>query len=229
MRVQAIIGSLIALVVAQAASATCNTLAQKKLQFFGDDTGIITWQAPRVDSPRDANKARLAVSVLMQDGDDYAGAQGKCTGIEHKLLGQVRNLSFDFENETANPVHLGAGAPRYSVEVDTNGDFVTDTVAYLAASYCTSVLPEDTRWSRADWTGRTQAGCSLFIGAEQFTSSGTQSAWALLALAHPSWQVVAAYLVVDEEGTTFVDRLAFQNEMFTDPGFVQSCTNEAMC
>lgn len=211
-------------------SANCTTAADKKLQFFGDDTGIITWQSPRVDSPRDANKARLAVSVLHQDGDDYAGAQGKCTGIEGQLVGNVKNLSFDFENESANPVHIGAGAPRYSVEIDSTGGNVTDTVAYLAAFYCPAVMPEDTRWSRADWTGRTQVGCQIFLSnAESFSSDGVNSAWKNLALAHPTWAVVQAYLVMDEEGTAFLDRLAFQNEMFSAPNFVQNCGSEAAC
>ena len=62
----------LALVMAVPAGATnCSNPAFKKLQFFGDDTGIITWQSPRVDSPRDGDKSRLAVSVLKQDGDDY--------------------------------------------------------------------------------------------------------------------------------------------------------------
>lgn len=207
----------------------CTVQANKKLQFFGDDTGIITWQSPRVDSPRDANTARLAVSVLFQDGDDYAGAQGKCTGIEGKLLGQVKNLSFDFENETGNPVHIGAGAPRYSVELDTDGDGIADTVAYLSAFYCQAVLPEDTRWSRADWTGRTLAGCQIFVGAENPTSNGSTSAWGVLAALHPSWSVVDAFFVMDEEGTAFVDRLAFQNQMFTAPNIIQNCNSEAAC
>ena len=213
-----------------AQAATCNTAAQKKLQFFGDDTGIITWQTPRVDSPKDANSSRLAVSVLRQDGNDYAGAIGHCTGIEGKLAGQVKNLSFDFLNDSSEPaVHIGAGAPRYSVELDSTGGNVADTYAYLSAYYCQSVLPEDTRWSRADWTGRTQAGCEIFVGSETFTSDGVNSAWKLLALAHPGWAVVQAYLVMDEEGTAFVDRLAFQNEMFTTATVIQNCSTEQMC
>lgn len=211
-------------------AANCTTFADKKLQFFGGDTGIITWQDQRVDSPRDANTQRLAVSVLFQDGDDYAGAQGHCTGIEGQLVGNVRNLSFDFENETANPVHIGAGAPRYSVEIDSTGGTVVDTEAYLAAYYCPAVLPEDTRWSRADWTGRTLAGCQIFLSTgENFTSDGVHSAWALLALAHPTWAVVDAFFVMDEAGTTFVDRLAFQNEMFTSSNVIQLCKSEAAC
>lgn len=221
---------LIAVAWAGTAHATnCTLAANKKLQFFGDDTGIITWQTPRVDSPRDTNKARLAVSVLFQTGDDYAGAYNDCTGIEGKLVGQVKNLSFDFENETGNPVHIGAGSPRYSVGLDTDGDTVTDTYAYLSAFYCSEVLPEDTTWSRADFTGRTLAGCSFFVGSENPTSDGVNSAWTVMALAHPTWVVTGAFFVLDEEGTAFVDRLAFQNKMFNAPNVTITCNSEAVC
>jgi hypothetical protein len=227
--VKVVLGLLLAAFAGVAGATNCTTLAEKKLKFFGDDTGIITWQGSRVDSPRDANTQRIGVSVLFQDGDEYAGANGTCTGIEGKLTGQVKNLSFDFENETANPVHIGAGAPRYTVELDSTGGNVTDTYAYLSAFYCADVLPEDTRWSRADWTGRTLAGCEIFVGSETFTSDGVNSAWKLLATAHPTWAVVQAYFVMDEEGTAFVDRLAFQNEMFVSPTVIQKCTSEASC
>jgi hypothetical protein len=225
------VGVGLALAMTVPAGATnCSTAAFKKLKFFGDDTGIITWQSPRVDSPRDANKARLAVSVLFQDGDDYAGAFGNCTGIEGKLLGQVKNLSFDFENETGNPVHIGAGAPRYSVILDEDG---TPGVANLSAGHCAAVLPEDTRWSRADFTGRTLAGCDIFADADGTTpaasSNGSSSAWAVFAALHPTWKVVEAFFILDEEGTAFVDRLAFQNEMFTAPNVIVNCPAEASC
>lgn len=215
--------------VSAAAATNCNLAANKRLQFFGDDTGIITWQTPRVDSPRDTNTARLAVSVLFQTGDDYAGAYNDCTGIEGKLVGQVKNLSFDFQNETGNPVHIGAGSPRYSVGLDTDGDTVTDTYAYMSALYCSQVEPEDTTWSRADFTGRTLAGCGFYVGAENPTSDGVKSAWAVMAAAHPTWVVTGAFFILDEEGTIFVDRLAFQNKMFNAPFTTITCNSEAVC
>jgi hypothetical protein len=220
----------VGILMAVPASATCPNL---KLQFFSGDTGGIFWQQPRVDSPLDPNKSRLMGTVLFQDGDDFFGAFSNCTGIERKFIGSVRNLSFDFMNETGNPVHIGAGSPRYSVELDTDNDNLTDLIAFLAAFHCPAVLVEDTRWSRADWTGRTLAGCSIFVGSEQFTSDGVTSAWGLMSAAHPTWKVVQAYLVVDEEGTVFVDRLAFQSLMFTGSGSgsgaTKSCPSESSC
>ena len=96
------------------AAATC----PQTLQFFGDDTGVVTWQSGRVDSPKDIDSSRVAVHVLRQDGNDYAGAYTDCSGIENKLVGAVRNLSFEFLNDsTETAVHIGAGAPRYSVDI----------------------------------------------------------------------------------------------------------------
>jgi len=229
------------LLVAGAAGATDNNNCSQKrpLKFFSQDTAGILWQSGRQDSPLDPNGSRVLVHVLHQDGEfpyDYAGAYGECTGIVGKTLGQVRNLSFDFMNTSrpvSHPVHVGAGAPRYSVDLDTNGDGSYDTSAYLAAYHCEAVLVEDPAWSRADFTGRVAAGCSIFVGAEQFTSDGTSSAWALFAAAHPTWKVLDAYLVMDEDGTAFVDRLAFHNRMFQSSGSgsaaVKACGSEAVC
>ncbi len=66
-----------------------------------------------------------------------------------------------------------------------------------------------------------------------FTSDGASSAWALFAAAHPGYKVLDAYLVMDEDGTAFVDRLAFHNRMFQSSGSgtaaVKACGSEAVC
>lgn len=231
--------SALAFVMAGPASATnsCN----KKMLFISSDTGVITWQSGRFDSPRDANSQRLAAHVLHNppypDGDDYAIAYSKCSGAENKLVGQIRNLSFEFLNETGEPfVHIGAGAPRYSVDIDAGGDGSYDFSAFLPASTCNEPMAEDTRWSRADFTGRTLAGCSIFVNGVQYTSNGVKSAWQLYAEAHPTdklYGVGPAYLVMDEDGTAFVDRLAFQNIMYTSSGTgsaaIKTCPNESSC
>ncbi len=213
-----------------------NKCKSPALQFFGDDTGGITWQKPRIDSPLDPNKARLIVTVLNQDGDDYAGAFANCTGIEKKLLGQVINLSFDFLNTTGNSeVHVGAGAPRISVDVDTDGDGNADAYAYLSAYYCQDVLSEDPRWSRADFTGRVSTGCQMYTSLQgtPFESDGVTSAWAHFAAAYPNAKVVQAYLIMDEPGTAFVDRLAFHNRMYQQAGTgsaaIKTCNSESSC
>jgi len=224
-----------AIVMAGPASATnpCN----KKLFFITSDTGVIAWQSPRFDSPRDANNSRLAVHVLRQDGDDYAIAYSKCSGAEKKLVGQLRNLSFEFLNTSGEPsVHIGNGAPRYSVDIDAGGDGTYDYSAFLSGFFCNEPMAENTKWSRADFTGRTLAGCSIFVNNVQYTSDGVKSAWRLYADANPSDKVIGigpAYLVMDEDGTAFVDRLAFHNIMYTASGTgsgpVKTCPSESSC
>jgi len=220
-----------------AAPALATTTCPKALQFFSDDTGGILWQKPRIDSPLDPNNSRLMVHVLFQTGDDFAGAFNDCTGIEGKTLGQVRNLSFDFMNESGNPVHIGAGSPAIRVVLDTNGDNSFDDVATLAAFYCGVVLPEDTRWSRADFTGRTAAGCLIWLNSDGTNpaamSDGINSAWKNFATAHPTWKVLGAFFILDEVGTAFIDRLAMHNRMFIQAGSgtsaVKNCPSESSC
>lgn len=227
-----------ALVAAGSANATnCSNASFKKLLFITSDTGIVSWQSPRFDSPRDPNSSRLGVHVLRQDGDDYVIAYSKCSGAENKLVGQIRNLSFEFLNQTGEPsVHVGAGAPRYSVDIDAGGDGSYDYSAFLSGFYCDEPMAENTKWSRADFTGRTLAGCSIFVNNVQYTSDGVKSAWQLYAEANPTDKVIGigpAYLVMDEDGTAFVDRLAFHNIMYvangTGSAAIKSCPSEASC
>jgi len=223
----------LAIVMAGPASAT--TTCNKKLVLFSSDTGVIAWQSPRFDSPRDANNSRLAVHVLRQDGDDYDLAYSKCSGAENKLVGQIRNLSFEFLNTSGEPsIHIGNGAPRYSVDLDIDGDGDYDYSAFLSGFYCNEPMVEDTRWSRADFTGRTAPGCEIQVNSVTYASDGTRSAWKVFADANPSAKVFGigpAYLVMDEEGTAFVDRLAFHNIMYvaSGTGSIKSCPSESSC
>lgn len=226
-----------ATMLGMAMPADASTKCNKKLILFSSDTAIIAWQTLRVDSPLDANNARLGVHVLNQDGDDYAYAYSKCSGIEDKKVGDIRNLSFDFLNTTGNPdVHVGAGAPRYSVDLDVDGDGVYDYSAFLAGSYCNQPLAENPGWSRADFTGRILAGCELQVNGVSYISDGAKSAWQLFAEAYPNARVYGigpAYLLMDEAGTAYVDRLAFHNIMYVSGGTgaaaIKSCPSEASC
>jgi hypothetical protein len=227
------IGSIVLFAAGPAMATAC----PKALQFFSDDTGGILWQKPRNDSPLDPNNSRLMVHVLFQTGNDFAGAFNDCTGIEGRTLGQTRNLSFDYQNVTGNPTHTGAGSPAIRVVLDTDGDGSLDDVATLSAFHCNAVLTEDTRWSRADFTGRTAPGCAIFLNSDgtnaASTSDGTDSAWKNLADAHPTWKVLSAFFILDEAGTAFIDRLAFHNRMFLQSGTgsaaVKNCPNESSC
>ena len=228
-----------ALAVAGTANATnCSNADFKKLQFFSSDTGGIFWQNERYDSPLDTNSQRLLVHLLTQTGDDWAGAYSNCTGIEGKLVGAVRNLSFDYLNATAEPaVHIGAGAPRFSVDIDSDGNGVYDFSAFLSAFYCQGTTG-DAGWGRADFTGQTALNaCTVWADGVPYTSDGARSAWKVYADANPTHKVMSwlgpAYLIMDESGTAFVDRLAFYNKMYVQNGHgsaaIKNCPSEASC
>jgi hypothetical protein len=225
------------LAAAGAAGAT-TPKCDKKIQLFSSDTAIIAWQSPRVDSPLDSNSARIGIHVLNNDGDDYALAYSKCSGAERKKVGDIRNLSFEFLNTAGNPgVHVGAGAPRYSVDIDKDGDGSYDYSAFLSGFYCNQPLPENPGWSRADFTGRILPGCELQADGVSYVSDGVKSAWKLFAEANPAAKLYGdlapAYLVMDEAGTAFVDRLAFHNIMYqasgTGSSAAKTCPNESSC
>jgi hypothetical protein len=226
--------ALVAVGTAGATPPKCD----KKIQLFSSDTAIIAWQSPRLDSPRDPNSARIGIHVLNQDGDDYALAYSKCSGAEHKKVGDVRNLSFEFLNQTGNPdVHVGNGAPRYSVDIDADGDGSYDYSAFLSGYFCNEPMAENPKWSRADFTGRISAGCELQANGVSYISDGAKSAWKLFAEANPNAKLYGdlapAYLVMDEAGTAYVDRLAFHNIMYqasgTGSSAAKTCSNESAC
>lgn len=221
-----------------AGTADATTSCNKKIVLFSSDTAIIAWQSPRVDSPLDPNSARLGVHVLNQDGDDYALAYSKCSGAEHKKVGDIRNLSFEFLNTAGNPdVHVGNGAPRYSVDIDVDGNGSYDFSMFLSGFFCNQPLVENLGWSRADFTGRVSPGCELQANGVSYVSNGTKSAWKLFAEANPNavlyGDLAPAYLVMDEAGTAYVDRLAFHNIMYqasgTGSAAAKACPSEASC
>ena len=171
-------------------------------------------------------RARLKLAVAEQTGNDYVVARAEHTGIVGKGVARVRNLSFDVLTST----YVGAGSPRISVEVDTTGDGDADVYAYLAAFHCSEAIP-GSNWARADFTGRISAGCDLYASdqAGPYASTGTQSAWAVFAAAHPGATVIDAYVVADEVGQSYIDNLAFQRHVFTGKGRMAECTTEASC
>ncbi len=77
-------------------------------------------------------------------------------------VGVVKNLSFEFLDAPAG--YVGGGAPRFSVDIDTNGGALTwDVSAFLAASSCNAPIGTS-GWSRTDFTGRTASGCTIYVG-----------------------------------------------------------------
>jgi hypothetical protein len=240
MRKFILIGAVVATTLALFGSTASAAGTSKRLQYDTcTNSDSIGW-ARGNDSPRDGNHQAL-LALVSSGGCAEAFSLG--SGIEGKNVADVKNLSFDFL--TADAVGHG-GLPRISVILrDTNGTGALH-IAYLGAgsepTYCQEQIGTSD-WSRADFTGRTTAGCSLYDGIA-YTSNGVLSAWGVYAAAHPDYQVVlasdpvfgggpgaGAFLVMDEAGTYHADRLAIQNHMWIRnlPQYIQNCPAESSC
>jgi hypothetical protein len=197
-----------ALIVGTGAAANATTPATLKVET--SDTGSVTVQHNSVDSPVDKDSTRIKLALAEQTGDDWAILAPKgSTGIRGPLT-TIRHLQFDVK--TTN--YVGAGAPRISVDVDTNHDGKADLEAYLSAAYCQKTLANG--WAAASFK-RTTAGCSFYdSNSVQYSSDGTTSAWAQFAAAHPGATITDAYIVMDEVGQSFIDRIGIGSTIWTN-------------
>ena len=149
-------------------------------------------------------------------------------GLTKVPIGSIRNLSFDFLNASGGG-YVAGGAPRISI-VFTNG-----LVAFLQATYCDNVIPSGNgTWSRADWTGRTAIGCSVYTSEGKFyDSDGTHSAWYKFVAAHPGLFADYGVVVQDESDSgpmrARIDRIAMQNYMQESASRVVKCPLESSC
>ena len=135
--------------LAFAASALASALpANQALQFQGAGTHV--WNVKGGDSPHDTNTKALRLHVVDPSTGGYVVAYSKRSIHIATDAEAVANLSFEYKQTT----HVGAGAPRISVEFQ-NGD-----VAYLSASYCDHAIGSD--WGRADFT-RFKTNCSIWV------------------------------------------------------------------
>jgi hypothetical protein len=191
--------------------------------------------------PLDSNHARIALNEPVADNStfpySYAGAYAKNTGLSGQSVANVRNLSFDY----LTGVSIGGGAPRFSVPIDTDNNGTTDEYVFMAAADCTQTL--NSTWSRADFTGNTAnyvagvSGCVIYEGgATTYASNGTESAWDVFEDANPGYHIATdspAFVIQDVQSSSFIDRVAFQNRMYTASGSssqaIKTCPNEASC
>jgi hypothetical protein len=237
-------------------SAGAVPVSQQKLKFFEGDKGSASWQGPAKDdqgfffddSPLDTNHARIKLNVPSQSVNppySYSGAYALGTQLGGQKLANVRNLSFDFMDPSQNDISLGA--PRLSVPIDEDGDGVfeydpfdptSEQFAFLAAGHCLGQTLNAT-WDRADFTGRTSTGCEMQYKSGNYASTGTESAWDVFvdaaATLYPGARIArqsdqVAFLIQDEVGTSFVDRVAFQNHLFGGgPNSITNCPTENSC
>ncbi len=239
-------GSVAALAMLALTGSTAGAVSSfHKLRFQSPNAATISWQTG-ADSPNDPNHKRIRAFVPADETQGcsvanqvycYALAFSRASLNLDRAAGNVSNLSFEFAEETGGGT-VGAGAPRISVEFQ-NGD-----IAYLSARYCNAPLASSgNTWGRADFTGATSDCLFYTFGADSATNDlsgtphdgvyeadGTMSAWAVYASMNPSAVVTQTYLVTDEPGTYFIDRLSMgSGKMYNGPRSVVSCSTESSC
>ena len=218
----------LALVLAMAATAAAeSTLGkQQRLRTEVGTPGLDTakW-GHGSDSPGDGNHRRLR-AVVGHDTDttdtqySYLSFYSRASLALNEPGDSVTNLSFEFNEKN----HVGAGAPRISVEV-SNGD-----VLYLAAFYCNHPTGNP-NWGRADFTGFTSDCIIWDTHGNQYAADGTNTAWQVYLASHPDAQVNRTYVVLDEEGTYRLDKISLGAGRMYISSFTKGkrCTTEASC
>jgi hypothetical protein len=212
-------------VVALASVATATAASLPTGQFLRySGAGEHAWNTSGGDSPNDTNAKSLRLIVGDPSAGEYVAAYSKRSSDIATDANAVKNLSFEFKESA----HVGAGAPRISVQFQ-NGD-----VAYLSAFYCNQPMAvTGDKWGRADFT-RFMSDCSFFVTGDtagQYAADGSRSAWQVYTDAHPDQIVEQAYLVADETGGYHIDRLSLgAGVMYTSGNQVgKLCTTEASC
>ena len=182
------------------------TSSSTSLRVTTSDTGSVSVQRNVADSPADPNSTRIKLAVAEQTGDDYVVLSPAGRTNVRGPIEAARQLRFDVRTTS----YVGAGAPRISVDLDTDGNGQADLFAYLSAAYCQQQIGSSD-WAVADFN-TTATGCAFYASdGVKYSSDGTHSAWAAFAAAHPGARVLAAYVVMDEVGQSFIDRIAIGN------------------
>jgi hypothetical protein len=121
----------------------------------------------------------------------FSGVFARNGNLRGKLLADVAELGFRYAGSPAT-----GGAPRISLPLDTNGDGLTDTFAFIAAFHCND--------GASAVSGVVDAindpSCTIFVGNE---ITGHEN-WAAFAAAHPTYTVgpdgAPPFVIADEPG-----------------------------
>lgn len=144
------------------------------------------------------NGARGPATLDNTDGDvdgSYSGVYVENSNMYGALLSDVTQLSFNYTGEAT------AGAPRYSIPVDTNNDEITDGYLFVSAYYCNDGA------GFVDVINDTTCTIYTNFSAESFDN------WADLIATHPTWSVsndgAYVFIIADEPGTWTVSGVKF--------------------
>jgi hypothetical protein len=182
------------------------------------------------DSPLDANTSALVVHTPANDTSgnyDVAELWTRASLHLDKPAAQIKNLSFD-----AYKPALQGGSPRIDVFFENPlSDPAANGSTYVAidATNCQQTL--SSTWVRADATGQTALGCTIFgSNGATYSSDGTHSAWANLVAANPDAVVSFIFMVFDQPtGNTGINYRVDRISLGTNRMFTYSNTNAVSC
>jgi hypothetical protein len=183
------------------------------------------------DSPLDSNSKALVVHTISNNlsAYDYVEVTTKASLNINTPADQIRNLSFD-----AYKAALQGGSPR--IVVYFANPLVDDNSPYVAIDAINCQQAISSTWVRADATGRTSPGCTIYTSnGTPYTSDGTNTAWQNLVAANPGAVVAYSFLVFDQPssqtGTDYrVDRIALgTGKVYNASNSPVACTTEAAC
>ncbi len=144
------------------------------------------------------NGARGPATLNTVDNDtdpynNYAGVYVQNSDVYGQPLSSVKKLSFNFTGEAT------AGAPRFSVPIDTDGNGSTNFWAYVSAYYCN------------DGMGTVDAindsTCTVYTSTNMSYPN-----WAAFVAAYPGAKVAndyALFIIADEPGMWTVSGVKF--------------------
>ncbi len=128
-------------------------------------------------------------------GFDYAGVYTNDSTMYGQKLGEVKTLSFTYAG--TDP---GAGAPRFSVPIDTDGNGSKDQWAFISALYCNNGAGLVDAINDPTCTVWLDDGVTFYEN------------WAALVAAFPSGRIATnafVFVIADEPGTWTINQVQF--------------------
>lgn len=117
----------------------------------------------------------------------------------------------------------GGGSPRFSLELDANGDGALTcdpglcadaVVVYLDPSTCSDLAQSG--WNNADFTGDPTNCVITDSTTASYASDASGTAWSKLVAAYPDAKVWFMFLIQDATtGSNYVDRIMLDSAFFT--------------
>jgi hypothetical protein len=187
------------------------------------------------DSPLDSNIRGWKVvvpAVNPEIGNCAVSGWTDASLVLNKPIATVKNVSFDWRGPTGNPPGTGVGgSPRISLYFGTLAD-PFQHVLFMDGVSCWKPIGAF-GWRRSDFTGMlsTEALCTMNLDGVFYTNTPTQSAWAVMAAAEPTLVAQYSFIVMDQPGTYYLDRMVLGTQRLygSKDSPDKTCTTEASC